>query len=535
MYRCSIVAVAVLLMAADVSAFFRSASQPSMKMNLPPLPKTPLLFQVNTRVCIGELTQKLKRPATLDDFPDAELDEIAKGYDIVYFLGVWQTGEFGIKKSIKLLDIDPCMKGLPKEAACSSPFAITDYSCHKDFGGDECLKRLQERCHAKGLRLIVDFVPNHMAVDHPWTKEKPELLIQGSQNSLNREPQNFFRVGDKVFAHGKDMYYDGWEDTVQINYGNPAARREMENILKKIATLADGVRCDMAMLMCEDVLQKTWGGRLAPFGQELATGQFWPPAIKGVRTVNDNFLFVAECYWDREYELQQQGFNFCYDKTLYDRLKQGDAGAVIGHLKADLNYQYKLCRFLENHDEPRAAAEFPDTRMHQAAAVISFTIPGLRFIHDGQQLGRKRRVSMHVNRRDSLDQDVKDKGIKPFYDRLLDPLKHNEALRDGEWRSCHVTPSQDQNPSHQNIVAHVAWKGGEVVLVVVNYSKNNANGHIILPSALGQLKGKQCVLKDFMSDYTLEKDGRQLLGESNGGMWMDLKPWASHIFRVTTK
>ncbi len=56
------------------------------------------------------------------------------------------------------------VQGLPKEAACSSPFAITDYSCHKDFGGDEALARLRDRVHAKGMRLLVDFVPNHMAV-----------------------------------------------------------------------------------------------------------------------------------------------------------------------------------------------------------------------------------------------------------------------------------------------------------------------------------------------------------------------------------
>lgn len=100
------------------------------------------------------------------------------------------------------------------------------------------MARLRDRCHKLGMRLVLDFVPNHMAVDHPWTTQRPELLIQGSENSLNREPQNFFKVGGKVFAHGKDMYYDGWEDTVQINYGNPAAREEMCNILKKIAKYA---------------------------------------------------------------------------------------------------------------------------------------------------------------------------------------------------------------------------------------------------------------------------------------------------------
>mmetsp|Transcript_15652 Transcript_15652/g.30903 ORF Transcript_15652/g.30903 Transcript_15652/m.30903 type:complete len:533 (-) Transcript_15652:197-1795(-) len=513
---------------ASGDAFFKSAAPTAP---LRPIPKNPLLFQVNTRVVCGELSKELNRPATLDDYPDEELETIAKDYDIVYFLGVWQTGDFGIKKSVKLLDIDPCMKGLPKEAACSSPFAITDYSCHTDFGGDECLARLRDRVHAKGMRLVVDFVPNHMAVDHPWTKTRPELLVQGSENSLSREPQNFFKVGDKVFAHGKDMYYDGWEDTVQINYGSDKAREEMGAILKKIAGLADGVRCDMAMLMCEDVLEKTWGGRLAPFGQKKATGQFWPPAIKGSKGVNKDFLYIAECYWDREYELQQQGFDFCYDKTLYDRLKQGDSAAVVGHLKADLNYQYKLVRFLENHDEERAADTWQDTNFHRASAVLSFTIPGLHFIHDGQQLGRKRRVSMHVNRRDTLDVDVKDKGIKPMYDKLI-AAHQCEALRDGEWRQCHVTPSQDENPSFNRIISHAAWKDNELVIVVVNFAGEESTGHIVLPSATGSIvSGKNCKLEDYMGGDTLETQGNKLLGE-NGGMWMKLKPWESHIYKV---
>jgi hypothetical protein len=231
------------------------------------------------------------------------------------------------------------------------------------------------------------------------------------------------------------MYYDGWEDTVQINYGNPMAREEMCNILKKIAGLADGVRCDMAMLICEDVLDKTWGGRLAPFGQTKASGQFWPGAIKGSREVNPEFCYVAECYWDREYELQKFGFDFCYDKTLYDRLKEKDVGAVQGHLSANMDYQKKLVRFLENHDEERAADSWEYYKTNLAAAAISFTIPGLHFVHDGQQEGRTRRISMHVNRRVALKDDVKDPRVAEGYKNLIKAL-NTEAIRNGDFHRC---------------------------------------------------------------------------------------------------
>jgi len=500
---------------------------------LRPLPKNPLLFQLNTRVLIDELSKAAGKQCTLDDFPDAELAQIAaKGYDYAYFLGVWQTGEYGIKKSVKLLDLEPCMKGLPREAACSSPFAVTDYSTHKDFGGDEALQRLKLRCHTHGLRLMVDFVPNHLAVDHPWTKDKPELLIQGSEQSQREQPQNFFKVGDKVFAHGKDMYYDGWEDTVQINYGHPKARAEMCTVLCKMATLSDGVRCDMAMLICEDILEKTWGGRLAPFGQERASGQFWPHAIQSAKKENPGFVFVAECYWDREHELHTFGFDFAYDKTLYDRLKALDVGKVRGHLMADIGYQSKLVRFLENHDEERAADCWKDTRQNMAAAVISFTIPGMHFMHDGQQEGRVRRISMHVNCRSKLGDDVKDKAIAGKYDALIKALGH-EAIRNGEWRGCKTTPSMDANPSHERMVAHINFKGEEIALTVVNFAGEASNGHVILPAHhCGFLRGKKVKIIDMLSDTVIEKDGGVLLGDNNG-LWLSLEPWKAHIFKIT--
>ncbi len=107
---------------------------------------------------------------------------------------------------------------------------------------------------------------------------------------------------------------------------------------------------------------------------------------------------MAEAYWDLEYRLQQQGFDYTYDKRLYDRLRAGQTGPVRGHLCADAEYQRKSVRFLENHDEPRAAAVFP-LGQHRAAAVMTFFVPGLRFFHEGQLEGRRVHVSMHLGRR----------------------------------------------------------------------------------------------------------------------------------------
>ena len=154
--------------------------------------------------------------------------------------------------------------------------------------------------------------------------------------------------------------------------------------LVKIAGQCDGVRCDMAMLVLRDCFQQLWYPLLpqSEFDQKIP-GEFWDQAIEAVRRVNPDFKFIAEAYWDMEWTLQQQGFDFCYDKRLYDRIVGRDVAGVRGHLRAELAYQSRLVRFLENHDEPRAAATF-SSDVHEAAAVITFLSPGLRFFHQGQ-------------------------------------------------------------------------------------------------------------------------------------------------------
>src|SRR4030095_2191368 len=101
-----------------------------------------------------------------------------------------------------------------------------------------------------------------------------------------------------------------------------------------------GVRCDMAMLVLPDVFERTWGVRAQPF---------WPDATRRVRERVPGFCFMAEGYCDLEWALQQQGFDYTYDKRLYDRLRDRHARPVREHLWAGLGYQDRMARFLENH------------------------------------------------------------------------------------------------------------------------------------------------------------------------------------------
>ena len=216
--------------------------------------------------------------------------------------------------------------------------------------------------------------------------------------------------------------------------------------LLKIAGQCDGVRCDMAMLVLPDVFERTWGRR-APL--------FWPTATQRVRERVPGFLFMAEVYWDMEWTLQQQGFDYAYDKRLYDRLREGHARPVREHFQAGLDYQNKLARFLENHDEPRAAATF-SPEVHRPRRSSRFLSPGLRFFHQGQFEGRKKRISPHLVRGPN---EPIDETLKQFYDRLLAVLRQ-PAVRDGQWQLLECTPGWDGNWTHDCFLVF-AWQGPE--------------------------------------------------------------------------
>ncbi|MCW5558997.1 MAG: alpha-amylase, partial [Verrucomicrobiae bacterium] len=316
----------------------------------------PLLFQANTRVWLRRLRKASGRAATLDDIPDAELEALAaSGFEWVWMLGVWQTGP--ASRSVSLSrpewrrEFEQTLPDLSDDDIGGSCFAIRSYTVARGLGGAAALKRLRRRLAARGLRLMLDFVPNHMALDHPWVTEHPDYFVQGTDEDLALSPENYFRTPEgRALAHGRDPHFPGWPDTVQLNYANPAVREAMAAQLEAVSKLCDGARCDMAMLLLPEVFQRTWS---------LAAGPFWPEAIVRVRRKAPGFVFLAEVYWDLEWTLQQQGFDYCYDKRLYDRLRHGEAGPVRDHLRAGLDYQSHLARFLENHDELRAAAAFP--------------------------------------------------------------------------------------------------------------------------------------------------------------------------------
>ena len=411
---------------------------------------------------------------------------------------------------------------------CGSPFAVQSYTVHVDFGGDAALASLRQRLLERGIRLMLDFVPNHTALDHPWVQSHPEYYIHGSEADLAAQPGNYCRVASAgrplILAHGRDPYFPGWPDTLQLNYRHAGFRQAMQAELLRIAGQCDAVRCDMAMLLLPEVIARTWGDRSLPAdGSPPVDAPFWPAATALVRRQHGQFVFMAEVYWDLEWTLQQQGFDDTYDKRLYDRLHDRDTGMVGGHLHAAPDFQRKSVRFLENHDEPRAAAAFARD-VHFAAATVAFLVPGLRFFHDGQFEGRKVRLSVHLARRPDEPVDAE---IGAFYGKLRGVLSRAE-VRDGDWQLLDCRTAWDGNPTWQHFLA-LSWRGagGNRLLAVVNYGPTQGQCYVTLP--FGDLAGRDWQLDDLLSAARYERAGDELCGR---GLYLDMPAWGHQVFDV---
>jgi glycosidase len=487
------------------------------------MPRYPSLYQINTRVWLTELSRKLSKAATLDDIPDAELDRLAEmGFDWIWFLSVWQTGAAGQRVSRSnpewRREFQETLPDLRDEDILGSGFAITGYTAHASLCGDAGLARLRERLKKRGLRLMLDFVPNHTAMDHPWVEDHPEYYVQGTELDLARAPHNYTwikrRRGDLLLAYGRDPFFPGWPDTLQLNYANSATQEAIIGELLKVAAKCDGVRCDMAMLVLPEVFERTW---------DLHSEPFWPKANQRVRERFPEFRFMAEVYWDLEWTMQQQGFDYAYDKRLYDRLRDGHARPVREHFLAGLDYQDKLARFLENHDEPRAAATFP-TGIHEAAAVITFFSPGLRFFQQGEFQGRKKRISAHLGR--GPDEPV-DQKLEQFYNRLLELLRQ-PVMRDGRWQLLECVPAWDGNWTWDCFVPF-AWEcsNRERLIVAVNYAGNQSQCFLRLPYS--DLANAQWRLEDKIGGATYDRDGNEL---QSRGLYIAASPWQASVFSL---
>jgi hypothetical protein len=529
-------------LALDLAALrpeFRAWLQPSEKAV-----HQVVLGLINTRLFMRQLSAKYGAPLTVDMVSDLEWQEQLKYYDTVWFMGIYQPSEAARQAAMRyvgeyravLPDLDP------ERDVVASPFAIPAYVPNPAIAKDwDAWDRLVARLHILGKQVIIDFVPNHVALDHPWATEHPEYFIQGTQDQYAAYPRRYTPVvvhGQPYYlAHGRDPHFTAWTDTLQLNYANSALQEEMERILLNLVEHADGVRCDMAMLLTPTVFLRTWEGHLTEAeGHYLRESNFWARAIPNAkerarRAGRDNFTFIAEAYWDKD-ELRDY-FDAVYGKELYDDLSR----IVVfrepawQHLRGSVSYLMRPighgrgCRdvlFVENHDEERAVAKF-GKEPSMAAASLTGSIPDAIFLlNQGQEEGRRKRPPMQIGR---FPDEPLDPDVMAFYERLL-MLKRSRLLQEGAWRLAPIS-----TPSESIIALHVAGDGEPQriesgpasrvgAIICINLSDSRVFGWIV---EIGPDKDAQV--------YRLTRGGVVPNPDihRDRGMFIVLEPWEAQV------
>jgi hypothetical protein len=473
-------------------------------------PDNPRIYEINTWTWLDEMSSRYGRPITLGNIPSEEWDREIDDIDAIWLMGVWERSPRGREIAAQhpglLSEYVNSLADFEPDDVVGSPYSVRRYRVDSRLGGPEGLATARAQLADRGWSLLLDFVPNHVATDHPWTQERPICFIHGTDEDLLMQPDRYFRSGTHIYAHGRDPYFPSWTDTAQLNAFAPDARKALHRTLLEIASQCDGVRCDMAMLLTNEVFGRTWQQQA---GTRPVT-DFWREIIPAVKRHDREFLFVAEVYWDLEWELQQQGFDYCYDKRLYDRLVHENADSVRAHLAGDITFQNKLIRFIENHDEPRAAAALGERS--RAAAVLTLTLPGAKLVHQGQTRGHQIKTPVQLGRR-AVEWD--DPGVMSFYKRALEITSHS-GFRNNSWRLCRWEAEEVKGNLSDLIVT--AWETHPIpTLIVVNFGETEVRCRLAI-DGVPALAGRR--ITDLLSGESWTQDNRIVV---------QLSPWSGRI------
>jgi len=484
------------------------------------------LYEINTRVWLRKFGSINRKP-TLKDVPKEYWNKLAElGMDYIWLMGVWKTNKSVIKdycfEEGLVNSYTRALNDWKESDVIGSPYSIDKYEVCADIGTREELLDVKKNLNSLGLKLILDFVSNHFSVRSSLIETDPYLFVEASEEIYQRDSNTYFKselAEGKIFAHGRDPFFPAWQDTVQVNYFNPAARSFMINTLKQLTNLCDGVRCDMGMLALSNIFNNTWGSTLKNNGYCKPENEFWKVCIDEVKDKNENFQFIGEAYWDLEWELQNLGFDYTYDKTLLDKFKSGYVEEIRAHLNAEMEYQEKSVRFIENHDEERAVTSLGHEKS-KAAAIIASTIQGMHFYHDGQFEGKKIKLPVQLGR-DRIEKV--NSSLSDFYLKLLS-ITNTKIFRNGNWEQLEPNHAWEGNFTYHNLLIWKLSFNERRRLIIVNFSDSVAQCRVKLNLYNYPDKFK---LKDILNEKEYYRKTSNVIEE---GLFVELGAYKSHIF-----
>ena len=175
-------------------------------------PDQPVIYEINTAVWLNGLARAAGRRVTLAEVAGADWDAVTPpGVDAVWLMGVWERSPAGLalananpELQASFLDALP---DLQRADVIGSPYCVRRYVADAAFGGPAALAAARAALAERGARLILDYVPNHVAPDHPWVSSRPELFIRGDEHDIKADPAGWMAAAGQVLAHGRDPYF----------------------------------------------------------------------------------------------------------------------------------------------------------------------------------------------------------------------------------------------------------------------------------------------------------------------------------------
>jgi hypothetical protein len=258
-----------------------------------------------------------------------------------------------------------------------------------------------------------------------------------------------------------------------------------------------------------------------PFN-EAPEGEFWDEAIACVKKAHPEFLFLAEAYWGLEERLCSLGFDYTYDKELYDALVRRDAPGVQGHLLGETPRTMETrAHFLENHDEPRIASILTADE-HRAAALMILSLPGMRFLHEGQLEGAQVRIPVQLLR--CVVEPLQPE-IVHLYEQLLMALRKSAA---GRGQGVVLRPGEawaGNSTAHHFVL--IQWQADppDFDLAVINLSPYR--GQCYAPLRIPDLDRHDWFMNDLLGSEAYQRSGKDLQGQ---GLYLEVPGHGAQLF-----
>ena len=474
----------------------------------------PYIYQINIRPWLYELSKKYDRNISkLVEIPLEEFDILEQnGVDIVWMMGIWKLGEYGLEFD-KNGSYDGVLSDWTPEDVIGSPFAITEYVCNPELGTDDDITWLKRQLNSRGMKLMLDFLPNHSAADCPRVDTDRYMYIRAPGGMTDET-----RYNEKGIAYGSDINHFAWKDVVQFNIWQDKTIEVLTDDLKRIMKLADAVICEVAYLVLNKVFEDAWYPELLAFNYTKPEREFWSYAIEEAKKVNEEGLFLAQTYYGQYIpDLLEVGFDYVHDKPLLDKLimKRDD---VVDYIKDKTSNDWDhVCHFVENHDEQRIVFH-TEGNYHKAmaAGTIAATIGGMISVNHGQWEGKRNKLDVHLRRANEEEDNIE---VKRYYEKL------NQILLEPAFRSSNYYYVEHMTGERRkDFIAYTKEEGNNHYLVVVNYSDKKGCANVPIYDIKGY---RYCLIHEALNDIEYIKT----IKEVQEGMQVCLDAWETQIFQ----